>query len=385
MTSRFAELGIGPALVSGLGKLDIQVPTPIQVTAYPVLAAGKDASLVSETGTGKTLAYLLPLIERVETSLQTVQLMIVVPTHELAIQVHRQCCGLAQQSGLPLRAILLIGGTPINRQIEKLKRKPQIIVGTPGRIMELVERKKLRPHTITALVMDEGDQMLTSDRLPVMRNLLRTLPRDRQMIYASASDSPVSDAVFAELSPDVVKIKAAITPVNPLIEHFFICCEERDKPDLVRSLVNAVGPERAMVFVHRNETAVIVCQKLLHRKVPTVDLHTARTKEERKAAMELFRSGAAQVMVVSDLGARGLDIAGVTHIVNLDVPTASLAYLHRVGRTARAGASGQAFTLLTAQEMRHIKTYEEELGIFFKQVHLREGEVVSGPRPGAPV
>jgi superfamily II DNA/RNA helicase len=371
----FTEIGVNPELVAALAKQKIAEPTPIQTVAYPVLMQGKDAYLNAETGTGKTLAYLVPLFSRIDVKLAATQLVIVAPTHELALQIQRQCCDLAQNAGWPVSTLLLIGGTLIDRQIEKLKKKPHIVVGSPGRIRELIQLGKLKAHQVKALVIDEADRLLVEESLPAIRELLHVLPRDRQQVFVSATAQAESAGVIAALAPALVMLQTAETPMNPNIEHFGLVCEERDKPDVLRSLLHTMRPERAIVFVHRTETAEIVAAKLAYHHVSVAQLHGAFDKGDRKQAMDDFRSGRATVLIASDVAARGLDIPGVTHIFNLDVPTLSKAYLHRVGRTARAGASGVAVTLFTEAETHIPRRYEQELGIVIQRVRLREGDL----------
>ena len=178
------------------------------------------------------------------------------------------------------------------------------------------------------------------------------------------------------MAPDLVRLRAGAAPVNENIEHLYLVCEERDKPEVLRKLLHALEPERAMVFVHRRETAEQIAAKLAHHKIPVADLHGASDKRDRKQAMDDFRGAHARVLIASDVAARGLDIKGVTHVFNLDVPTESKAYLHRVGRTARAGAKGHAVTLMTGDEVRLVRRYEEELGIVLHLGRLREGRLI---------
>lgn len=373
----FPELGIGPDLVAALAKQEITEPTPIQVAALPVLLAGKDAYLNAETGTGKTLAYLLPIFSRLDAALPVTQVVIVAPTHELAIQIQRQCTDLAQNAGWAIRALLLIGGTSIDRQIDKLKKKPHVVVGSPGRIVELIDKGRLKANGVRCVVIDEADRLLNKEDLPSIRAIVRAAPRDRQLIFASATEQAESAEILATLAPDLVMIQAGAAPVNENIEHLYVVCEARDKPDVLRKLLHALRPERAMVFVHRGELAEEVAAKLAHHKIPAADLHASGDKFARKKAMDDFRSGTVPVLIASDVAARGLDIKGVSHIVNLDVPTQSKAYLHRVGRTARAGAKGQAITLMTRDELRLVDRYERELGIVMRRMRLREGQVIA--------
>jgi superfamily II DNA/RNA helicase len=372
----FTEIGVPADLVAALAKQQITEPTPIQTVAYPVLLSGKDAYLNAETGTGKTLAYLLPLFGRIDAGLAATQLAIIAPTHELALQIQRQCLELAQNAGRPVRTLLLVGGTVLDRQIEKLKTKPHIVVGSPGRLRELIQLRKLKAHTVRCVVVDEADRLLAAESEPAVRELLHVMPRDRQLVFASATEMPESAAVIASLSPGVVMLRTAPAPVSAAIEHLGLVCEERDKPDVLRSLFHALKPPRMMVFVHRTETAEIVSAKLAHHHIAVAQLHGAFDKQKRKQAMEDFRSGRAPVMIASDVAARGLDIPGVTHIVNLDVPTLSKAYLHRVGRTGRAGASGVAISCFTAAETQLARRFESELGIVIHRVRLREGRLL---------
>jgi ATP-dependent RNA helicase DeaD len=373
----FTDLQLPPDLIAALAKQQIAEPTPIQVAALPVLLEGKDAYLQAETGTGKTLAYLLPIFCRLDAAQATTQAAILAPTHELAIQIHRQCCDLAQNAGRPIRTVLLIGGTATDRQIEKLKKKPHLVVGSPGRVGELIGKGKLKAKDLRSIVIDEADRLLNEESVAAVRAIIQAAPRTRQLIFASATREPESTAVIAELSPDLSLLQAGAAAVNENIEHLYLVCEERDKPDELRRLLNALTPERAIVFVHRNDVAEKIAAKLAHHRIPVADLSTDLHKQDRKHAMDGLRSGAIRVLIASDIAARGLDIKGVTHIFNFDVPTMSKAYLHRVGRTARAGAKGVAVSLVTEIEARVIPRYQEELGIVMQRVRTREGQVMA--------
>ena len=376
MTVTFIELQIEPALIAGLSKQQITEPTPIQVLAHPVLMAGRDAYLQAETGTGKTLAYLLPLFARLDASLAATQVVIVAPTHELAIQIHRQSCDLAQNAGWPLRAVLLIGGTATDRQIDKLKKKPHLVVGSPGRINELIERGKLKTKDVRSLVIDEADRLLNDESIESIRSIVRAMPANRQLVFVSATLESQSTEALTLLAPGVEMLRAGAAAVNTNIEHFYLVCEERDKPDELRKLLHALNPERAIVFVHRNDVGERVAAKLAHHHIEVADLNAALNKVDRKDAMDGIRNGSIRVLIASDVAARGLDIRGVTHVFNLDAPTLSKAYLHRVGRTGRAGEKGAAITLMTETEARLARRYEEELGVTMQRVRMREGRLI---------
>jgi superfamily II DNA/RNA helicase len=385
----FTDLQLPPDLIVALSKQQISEPTPVQSAALPVLLAGKDAYLNSETGTGKTLAYLLPLMVRIDPAQVATQVVIVAPTHELAIQIHRQSCDLAQNAGRAIRSVLLIGGTATERQIEKLKSKPHVVVGSPGRIVELIERGKLRTNSLRAIVVDEADRLLHDDSLKWIQKIVGLAPPARQLIFASATIEAQTREVLAALSPEAVTLspstaategrpsgeRGSAGAVNENIQHLYLICEERDKPDLLRKLLHAFDMPRSIVFVHRNEVAERVAAKLAHHKLAVADLSAGLDKLARKHAMDGIRSGAINIMIASDLAARGLNIPAVTHVFNLDIPTMSNAYLHRVGRTGRAGAQGTAVSLLTEIEARLVRRYEQELGIIMQRVKVRDGHI----------
>ena len=371
----FTDLQLPPDLIAALSKQQISEPTPIQSAALPVLLAGKDAYLNAETGTGKTLAYLLPLMARIDPAQAATQVVIVAPTHELSIQIHRQSCDLAQNAGRAIRSVLLIGGTATTRQIEKLKAKPHVVVGSPGRIVELIERGKLKTTHVRAIVVDEADRLLQDESLQWIQKIIGLAPPTRQLVFASATIEAQTREVLATLSPQAVTLSPGTAAVNENIQHLYLICEERDKPDILRKLLHALEVPRSIVFVHRNEVAERVAAKLAHHKLAVADLSAGLDKMDRKHAMDGIRSGAIKIMIASDLAARGLNILAVTHVFNLDVPTTSKAYLHRVGRTGRAGAQGTAISLLTEMEARLVRRYENELGIVMQCVEVRGGQI----------
>src|SRR6202171_1081297 len=373
---KFTDLSVPPELIAALAKQQISDPSPIQIAAIPPLAAGKNAYLRAETGTGKTLAYLLPLFSRIDPAQAATQVVIVAPTHELAIQIHRQSCELALNAARAIRSVLLIGGTATDRQIDKLKAKPHVVVGSPGRIVELIERGKLKTAHIRAVVIDEADRLLNDESLNWIQKIVSAAAPARQLSFASATIEQQPRQVLETLAPDVVMLRAGAA-VNENIEHLYLVCESRDKPDMLRKLLHALNVPRSIVFVHRNDVAEEVASKLTHHKLAVADLNSELSKMDRKRAMDGIRNGAIRIMIASDLAARGLNLPGVTHVFNLDVPTMSKAYLHRVGRTARAGAKGTAVSLVTETEARLIRRYEQDLGISLQCIRVLNGEITS--------
>jgi ATP-dependent RNA helicase DeaD len=371
----FTDLGISPPLIQALEKGSITKPMPIQGEAIPALLAGKDAYLSAETGTGKTLAYLLPIFERMDPAVQNAQAIVLAPTHELASQIHQEALLLAQNSGLPIKSLLLIGGASTKRQLEKLKKKPQMVVGSTGRILELIRSKKLKVPKIGTVVIDEADRMLYGDSAQTVHNILEALPARPQLVFVSATVQKESFAEASALAPEMEHLSAAANQVNTDIQHLYFTTEERSKADLLRKLIRATEPKRAIVFVHRNKDAELVASKMDHYGIRVSDIHGTHGKFERKKAMDQIRKGKVKILIASDVAARGLDIKGVTHIFNYDAPSSSKDYLHRVGRTGRAGDQGYALSLMTPQETRLVRRYEEELGIEMIEADIREGQI----------
>lgn len=373
----FAELGLPESLIAALQKEDISEPMPVQSAAIPTLLEGADAYVSAETGTGKTLAYLLPLFCRIDPKEPQAQAIVLAPTHELASQIHQQALRLGQHSGIPVKSLLLVGGANTSRQLEKLKKKPQLIVGSAGRVLELIRMKKLKVPKAATLVIDEADRFMAGEGLQAISEVVETLPGNRQLVFVSATESDEALARARRLSPNLVRLTAGANQINTDIEHAYFVAPAREKADLLRRLIRAVNPERAIVFVHKTSDAELVAAKMEHYNIPVADIHGTRGKLQRKQAMDDIRSGKAQVLIASDVAARGIDIKGVSHIFNFDAPTGSKDYLHRVGRTGRAGQKGFAFSLLTELEVRLVKRYESELGIHMHPAIIREGQIFS--------
>jgi len=372
----FEQFGLAPALLAGLDKQRFVEPTAVQAQAIPALQAGSDTYINAETGSGKTLAYLLPLFQGVNPNVKAAQALILAPTQELAMQIHQVACDLAQHSALDIRSASLIGGAAIDRQIERLKKKPHILVGTPGRILELIELGKLKLSELKTLVIDEADRLLADESLEMVKKILRASPGRRQLVFVSATEQPKSKEVMEQLSPQLVRLHTEDLVINPNIEHFYVVVDQRDKADTIRKLIHATKTKKAIVFTHRNETAEDLAARLEHHKVAVADLHSTYGKEVRKQAMQNFRSGKATVMIASDVAARGLDVQGITHVFNLDIPSKGKDYLHRVGRTGRAGAQGVAVSVLVRPEVRLVKQFERDFGIAIREVILREGQML---------
>jgi len=377
MDKLFSELGLQENLIEGLVKQGIESPTEIQVKAIPIGLAGKDIIGESETGTGKTLAYLLPIFQKIDITSKDIQAIILAPTHELAMQIHKQIELLSENSNTSVKSTSIIGNVNIKRQLESLKEKPHIIVGSAGRILELITMKKLKSHGVKTIVIDEGDRMIDEDNIDGVKAIIKTTLRDRQIMVFSATISlkVVEIAKTLMKEPEVIKVGDK-SVVNPNIEHMYFVVEKRDKLLLLRKLISATKPEKAIIFINKSDEVEITTSKLSYHGLKVEGIHGTSDKINRKKAIEDFNAGKIQLLVASDLAARGLDIAGISHIFNLDIPENSKDYLHRVGRTGRMGAKGLALSITEERELELIKSYEKDFNIEILPKDIRMGMII---------
>ncbi|MBU3160497.1 DEAD/DEAH box helicase [Clostridium frigoris] len=376
MEKTFNELGLEQNLIEGLIKQGIESPTEIQVKAIPMGLAGEDIIGESETGTGKTLAYLLPIFQKIDVTSKDIQAIILAPTHELAMQIYKQVELLSVNSNSLVRSTSIIGNVNIKRQLESLKQKPHILVGSAGRILELITMKKLKSHFVKTIVIDEGDRMIDENNIDGVKAIIKTTLRDRQIMLFSATISlkVVEIAKTLMKNPEVIKVGDK-SVVNPNIEHIYFLVERRDKIEILRKLISSTKPSKAIIFINKSDEVEITTSKLRYHNLKVEGIHGSSEKENRKKALEDFNEGKIQLLVASDLAARGLDIVGVSHIFNLDIPENSKDYLHRVGRTGRMGESGLAVSIAVERELDFIKNFEKDFNIEITQKEIHRGEI----------
>ena len=317
MKKTFAELGLSPALVTGLLKQGIEAPTEIQEKMIPEMLAGKDIVGRSETGSGKTLAYLLPIFQNIDLNLRGTQAIILTPTHELAAQVFRQAELLEKNTGIEAGSVLLIGAAGIGRQLEKLKAKPRIVIGSTGRILDLIRRRKIQAHQVKTIVLDEGDRLLEDGNLADVEAVVHTTLKQRQMVVLSASIGGETKARAKRiLKEDALFLEAGKRGVVPEgISHYYILSAPREKFLNLRKILAGEKPEKAIVFLNNPENIEVTVDKLCYHGIKAAGIYGQAGKTDRKNAMEHFRKGIINVLVASDIGSRGLDIEGVTHII----------------------------------------------------------------------
>lgn len=383
MEQNFQTLGLSDALVAGLAKQDITVPTDLQTKMIPAIMTGKDVVGRSETGSGKTLAYLLPIFQRIDPNVRGTQAIILTPTHELAAQVHRQAELLAKNAGVNVGCALIIGTARLQRQVERLREKPPIVVGSTGRILDLIKRKKIQAHLVKTIVLDEGDRLLEDGNFAAVQAVIKTTLRDRQLVLLSASVGGETQQRAKEImKEDALFVEGAsqLGQVPDTISHNFILTAPREKFLMLRKVLAGEKPKKAMVFLNNPENIEVTVDKLNYHGIKAAGIYGQVGKLDRKTALDDFREGRVQVLVASDIGARGLDIPDVTHVINLDIPEDPTHYLHRAGRCGRQGQTGCAISIVTPYERRWIHKYEKVWGLRFAQKDMVYGKLTDSTK-----
>ena len=368
--NQFEQLGIKETFSSVLAKQGIAVPTAIQEQAIPKISEGKSLVGQAPTGTGKTLAYLLPMLQMLQADVPQAQAVVLAPTYELAMQIFRVAESLVKDAGLELRVQSLIGGANITRQMEKLKKKPQLVIGSAGRILELSRKGKLKLGQVKILVLDEFDRLLDDQNLPLTRDLIHALPDEDKLQYlmfsATAPKKALERASFLH-EPEFLCVKEDHTMPHEK-ENLYCVVPFRQKIDLLRRLTRSLPIERGLVFINRAFSAERALAKLSYEGLKVGSLLGNADKMARKQVLADFEHGKLQLLLSTDLAARGLDISGIDYVINLDFPDTAQIYLHRAGRTARAGAEGKVLTLADPKELHHLEELEKSLGIHFQKL-----------------
>lgn len=381
MTMTFESLGIDSNLLSKLAEHGITEPSPVQEECIPQLLQGRNVVARSQTGTGKTLAYLLPLLQSIDPQVRGTQKVILAPSQELAMQIVRE--GQRYGENLNIQVLGLIGGAAIKRQIDKLRDHPQLVVGTPGRVRELIALRKLKMHHVTTIVVDEVDQMFQLGGAGDVTNILGSAKRERQLVFLSATlnedirqmaKREMHDPVEIGIEPEQITAKG--------LEHYYFTTEERDKVDMLRRLVRQFDPKKALVFVNTNNAIADIEAKMNHLGLHTASLYGDVDKVTRGNVLTRFRSGKLKVLIASDVAARGLDIEGLDMVIHFDPATDSEAYVHRAGRTGRMGRKGLVVSIVTERETFIMRKFSRELTIDIQERALYGGKVVV-PRPAA--
>jgi superfamily II DNA/RNA helicase len=342
-------------------KNGLETLTAIQQQAIPAILAGKDLIAESPTGTGKTLAYIIPLLERIDPQRKNLQAVILAPTRELVMQIQQEIQKYAE--GSQIRSDSFIGGADFKRQLEKLKQHPQVAVGTPGRIHELIKTKKMKMHEVKTVVVDEADHIKETEFQNTVKEIVKTTLRDRQLLFFSAT---ISDQVEKESrnmmkDPQMIRIAKQDIPSSE-VEHLYLICERRDKIDVLRRIVK-MNPQKSIAFVNDTGSFMELAAKLKYKGIPLEVLHGEIQKTERERILTNFRAGKFPLLLSTDVAARGLDIEGITHVIHFDLPETSDQYVHRSGRTGRMGKQGTVISIITSTEVKRLQKFSNELGI----------------------
>ncbi|ARK21095.1 DEAD/DEAH box helicase [Sporosarcina ureae] len=356
-------------------KWNFKQPMPIQSQMIPEMLSGKDIVAESPTGTGKTLAYALPVIQMVDGNLPKTQALIITPSQELSMQIVNVIRDLVE--GTSVTVTQLIGGANMQRQVEKLKKKPTIVVGTPGRLNELVKERKLKMYDIQYLVIDEGDQLLSREYRVLVKSLIEAANPERQLAVVSATITDEIELVAKQLMKDPIRLQvnADEIPNSGQVVHSYVKVDERKKTDVLRG-ISALSGVRALTFMNNVDQLRMKELKLLYNDAPIAVLYSDMKKLDRQKTLEDFRKGTIRILIATDLAARGLDIEGLTHVIHVDVPHTVEQYLHRSGRTGRAGADGEVLTLLSYPEERDYRKVSK--GIKTVQKVWYNGKLIEG-------
>jgi len=349
--NKFADFPFGSQLHHNIAKKGYKLPSSIQDQAIPHVIDGKDVIGIANTGTGKTAAFLLPIIERQTGISLRPSVLIIAPTRELAQQIDEEFRIFSQ--GLGLYSALIVGGVPAERQIRELKRRPHFIIGTPGRLKDMMNRRFIKLDNINTLVLDEADRMLDMGFLPDIRAILSETPSDRQTLFFSATITPEISVLFNTFSRDAVTISVRTADTSEHVEQDVI--EARDKNHKIELLTDLLGKqeyEKVLIFGETKFGVQRLSDYLDNSGIPSVAIHGNKNQSQRARALKQFKDGRVRVMVATDVAARGLDIPNVSHVINFDTPQTYEDYVHRIGRTGRGGASGHAHTFVEAYSRR---------------------------------
>ena len=367
--------------------MGFETPTPIQQEVIPLALAGRDVIATAETGSGKTAAFLLPLIQRLLGGRNgRTRALILSPTREIAAQTAEQCAVLTH--GTPLRSMDVYGGVGMARQHQALKAGYEIVVATPGRLLDHCRRRSARLDAVEVLVLDEADRMMDMGFIPDLRRILSRLPRERQsMLFSATMPIALMEVAYEEILQNPIHVEVGSQSVPPsAISQSVYLVPSAVKTDLLLELLEQKTMESVLVFVRTRRRADILARRLQRERMKTACIHGDRSQREREQALDSFRQRSVRVLVATDVAARGLHVEGVTHVVNYDVPAMPAEYLNRIGRTARAGASGDALTLASRTDATALASIERTLGEQLPRVAvagLTEPEPASiSPAPG---
>jgi ATP-dependent RNA helicase RhlE len=357
----FAELMLAPELLRAVADAGYTAPTPIQARAIPLILRGRDIMGLAQTGTGKTAAFTLPIVQRLLGGPRRARALILTPTRELAVQVKESFAKYAEHSGLVI--VDIYGGVPLGPQEQALRTGVDVIVATPGRLLDHMERQNVAFDDLEVLVLDEADRMLDMGFAPQLNRIVAEIPRYRQTLLFSATMPPEVEALARKYlrKPIVVQVGMRTQAASTVTHAVYPVPRDR-KSDLLIELLRKTELDSVLVFTRTKHGADKVVRNLDSEGISALAMHSEKTQGQRTDALDQFRKGTIRVLVATDIAQRGLDIAGISHVINYDVPAQAEDYVHRIGRTGRAASTGDAFTFMAADEISMVRLIERTLG-----------------------
>jgi ATP-dependent RNA helicase DeaD len=373
-------LNVSQELLKALGQMGISAPTQIQEETIPPMMSGRDIIGIAPTGTGKTVAYGIPMLEYISLTETKVQELVLSPTRELALQIVQELTELARFV-LPIRIAALYGGQPMDKQINQLKRRPQVVVATPGRLLDMVSRGHIRLDHVHTMVIDEADEMLKMGFVKDVTKIIEMAPADRQLVMFSATTNSDVMTISWKYQHEPVEITVEATKENrPQITQYTMVVSREEKQAALQYLLDADEYDRVMIFVNTKSMTQRVCDRLVKQGYQAEALHGDIRQSQRTRIMNDFKRGKFPVLVSTDVAARGIDVDDVEAVINYDLPNENEYYLHRIGRTGRARKHGEAFTMMTYQEtvrmgeiLRYMQTKPSPLHFDSAKILRREG------------
>ncbi|KRN69913.1 ATP-dependent helicase [Carnobacterium maltaromaticum] len=355
---KFSELGLDPELLQSVERLGFEEATPIQEQTIPLALEGKDVIGQAQTGTGKTAAFGLPMLQKIDLKNRAVQGLVIAPTRELAIQTQEELFRLSRDK--KVRVQVVYGGADISRQIRSLKDQPHIVVGTPGRLLDHINRRTLKLDQVETLVLDEADEMLNMGFLEDIEKIIKEVPKTRQTLLFSATMPDAIKRIGVKFmnEPEHVRIQATAMS-DSLIDQYYVRCKDFEKFDIMTRLLDVQTPELTIVFGRTKRRVDELSKGLEMRGYRAEGIHGDLSQQKRMSVLKSFKKGDLDILVATDVAARGLDISGVTHVYNYDIPQDPESYVHRIGRTGRAGKEGMSVTFITPNEMGYLRVIED--------------------------
>ncbi len=373
---KFSDFNFQPELLQALVEMGYEAPTPIQAQTIPLLLESKDVIGCARTGSGKTAAFALPVLNAIQGGQQNPQVLIIAPTRELAEQIRIAVDDYAKH--LPVTCLAIYGGASSRLQETHLAKGIDVVIATPGRLLDLLQRSAIRLYDVKYLILDEADRMLDMGFVPDIEEIMTFLPKKRQTLLFSATMPSAIKKLALSLTNNAEMIRIGIeNAASDSVDQSVVLLSPNEKPDALMHIIQNHDIESMIVFARTKTGADQVAKTLIQNHVAATCIHSNRTQSQRQSALEAFRNGEYKVLVATDVAARGLDVSHISHVVNYDTPTHAEDYVHRVGRTGRAGAKGVAFTFTSSNEKKYLKDIEKLIGNSIDVVSLKQQSPVA--------